>query len=68
MSAEGCGIALRLSLALTAFVVAGVFVRWAVWFHRNYDAIIRIPFVWGCVLTALFIAAIGIKQLWPRNR
>ena len=49
-----CGIGL---LAAAAFIGAGV------WFHLNYDAIIRIPFVLGSFTLGILLGASCLLRL-----
>jgi len=51
------------SLGAIAVVVAGYLLWLAYQFHTTMDAIIGIPFVFGCVIGALFVGMPGLYML-----
>lgn len=54
---------IRIGFAVAALIVGAVFLQRAFWYHRHFDAIIRIPFVFGSLIIGLIIAAVGIRLL-----
>ncbi len=62
-SVAGCARTVRITGAILALIIGAAFLHRAWWFHKNFDAIVRIPFVFGCLLIGLFIAGAGIRLL-----
>ena len=67
-SASGCERTIRIVGGVAALIAGGFFIYRSFWFHRNFDALLRIPFVFGSFLIGLFIAGIGLRLLLTRWR
>ena len=51
------------ALCLFGLLVAGLLISAGVWFHRHYDAIMRIPFALGCWTLGALLGAYCILYL-----
>ena len=52
--------------AVILFVIAAFFFRQSFWYHRNFDEIIKIPFVFGSAFIGLFFGGLGLRILLPK--
>jgi hypothetical protein len=56
----------RIIAAGVFFLLAVLCFRQSVWYHHHFDAIIRIPFVFGAAIIGMLVAGIGIRILLPK--
>ena len=66
-SISGCAWRLRIIAAIVAFVVGGAFLWQSTRYHRDIDAIMRIPFVFGSLAIGLIVIGFGVRVLLPKR-